>query len=88
MQTESFNSQTGSLRIRWTARAADGQSAGFLRIILHSAISGRPLGIAVDRQGPGQNVAYLHEDPRDFYAEVESSGLEWSFTVEEGVRVP
>ena len=50
-----------------------------------SAISGRSLQVAVDVQGAGHNIAYVTDDPRSFYAVVESSNVEWTFTVDEGV---
>jgi hypothetical protein len=37
-----------------------------------------------DFQGVGQNTAYVNEDPRTFYALVESSNVDWRFTVDEG----
>ena len=47
LQTESFASDTGALRVRWetTAQPGDAASAatGAFRITAHSAISGRPL---------------------------------------------
>lgn len=79
LQTESFTSETGSLRVRWeTARGA-----GPFQLAIHSAISGRPLAIAVDHRGAGRDTAYVNEDPRVFYAVVESADVDWSFSVEE-----
>jgi hypothetical protein len=56
---------------------------GTFRLTIHSAISGRPLATAVDHQGVGGDVVYVGEDPRVFYAEIESANLEWSFTIED-----
>jgi hypothetical protein len=79
LQTQSFTSESGSLRVRWETTAGTGP---FL-LTIHSAISGRPLQVAVDRHGPGRDTAYINEDPRMFYAVVESASVDWSFTVEE-----
>ena len=39
----------------------------------------------VDETGPGEGTAYVADDPRVFHILVESSNLDWSFTVEEAV---
>ena len=79
LQTQSFTSESGSLRVRWEATKGSGP---FL-LTIHSAISGRPLQVAVEQRGPGRNTAYINEDPRMFYAVVESADVDWSFTIEE-----
>src|SRR5258708_32078872 len=57
LQTESFTSDTGALRVRWetTPQAGDAGSAatGAFRLTAHSAISGRPLQEVVDQTGLG-----------------------------------
>jgi len=85
-QTESFHGETGALRVTWEARpeSADGQ-AGPFRLTAHSAISGRVLAEVVDRQGPGSGVGYVSTEPHTFYISVESSGLSWRFSVDEGL---
>lgn len=111
VQTESFTSDSGFLRIRWKATASKQASATskqqsapnqkpapsnqqpapsnqHLVITIHSSISGRPLQVAVDEIGPGENVAYVAEDPRVFFAKVECEGLDWSFSVDEGYSGP
>ncbi len=87
-QTESFHGETGALRVKWEARAepAD-RTAGPFRLTAHSAISGRVLGEVVDRQGPGSGVGYVNTEPHTFYISVESTGLAWSFSVDEGIPV-
>ena len=52
---------------------------------VHSAVSGRPLVVAVDRRGNGRGVAYVNEDPRLYHLVIESRGVDWSFSVEESV---
>ena len=84
-QTESFHGETGALRVKWEARpeSADGK-AGAFRLTAHSAISGRVLAEVVDRQGPGSGVGYVSTEPHTFYISVESAGVAWTFSVDEG----
>lgn len=86
MQTESFTGATGALRIVWTTKNPTAADGGSFRLTIHSAISGRPLDVAVDQRGPGADTAYVTEDPRAFFAVVDASNLEWAFTVDEAVQ--
>lgn len=84
---ESFaGDRTGSLRISWKTASIAAGAPGHFRLSVHSAISGRVLAVAVDRESPGSGVAYVSEEARMFYSVVESTGLDWSFTVEERVN--
>lgn len=88
VQTESFTSDTGVLRVRWettvaSADAASSVSNGTFRVTAHSAISGRPLQQIVDHIGSGSAISYAQQDPHVFYIVVESAHLDWTFTVEE-----
>jgi hypothetical protein len=83
-QTESFTSDTGSLRVRWQTDHEVRPGDGTFRLTLHSAISGRPLVQAVDHRGVGADTSYVSEDPRVFYVVVDSARLDWSFTIDEG----
>lgn len=87
-QLDSFQSDSGALRIEWEAKRAAGATApGSLKIVVHSAISGRPLGAAVvDQRGEGKGTAYFSEEPRVFFMEVKSTDLEWNIVVSERVR--
>jgi hypothetical protein len=85
-QTASFTSDSGALRIRWQTTAGSAPAAdGSFRLTARSAISGRELDQAVDQRGPGNGTAYVSQDPHVFYMSVESSGLDWTFSVEEGI---
>jgi hypothetical protein len=86
-QLDSFPSE-GTLRIEWEAKRVAGASApGWLKIIVHSAISGRPLAApVVDQRGEGKGIAYFSEEPRVFFMEVTSEDLEWKIAVFERVR--
>ena len=89
VQTESFTSETGALRVRWETTPQPGDAAssadGAFRITAHSAISGRPLQEVVDHAGVGSGVGYVQQDPHVFYVVVDSSHVNWTFTVEEAV---
>jgi hypothetical protein len=84
-QTESFTSESGTLRVRWTTRGADAATAGAFRVTAHSAISGRLLEQVVDHRGPGGGLGYVNQDPHVFYLMVESDHLNWAVSVEEAV---
>jgi hypothetical protein len=101
-QTESFTSDTGTLRVTWEATAlGDGGDSvpgpsrvrpspvpPFFALDAHSAISGRLLQTVVDKGGPGRGVGYVQQDPHVFYMVVESAGVDWKFTVEEAIGYP
>jgi hypothetical protein len=61
-----------------------GPGAGRFKLIVGSSISGRTLMVMADVQGVGHNISYLNEEPRTFYALVESSNVDWKFTIDEG----
>jgi hypothetical protein len=84
-QTESFLGETGALRLRWETRNETAPGRGRFQVTLHSAISGRPLIVAVDTKGIGRDTAYVTEDPRVFFLVVEAADIDWSVTVEEGI---
>ena len=85
MQTEAFISDSGSLRIVWETRNETAPGRGTFKITLHSGVSGRPLLEAVEHHGVGHDVAYVNEDPREFFLLVESSDLDWLVSVSEAV---
>ena len=87
MQTESFISDTGQLRLRWETKNERSPGAGRFKIVLHSAVSGRPLADVVERRGTGRETSYVNEDPRAFFLVVDSTNLDWTVAVDEGVRV-
>ena len=85
VQTESFESGSGSLRVEWKTSNETVPGKGAFRLAFHSSISGRELQVAVDRSGAGAGTAYVQQDPHVFFAKVESANIEWSFTVDEAV---
>jgi hypothetical protein len=82
-QTGSFSVETGALRLHWETRnpPADG---GVFKVSLHSAISGRPLQVVVDRHGAGRDTLYIEDEPRVSYLVVVSD-LDWQLALEEAV---
>ena len=86
-QTESFTSESGGLRVRWTAtpRSQQPVAAGTFRVSAHSAISGRLLEQVVDHPGAGSGIGYVNQDPHVFYLMVESEQLDWTVSVEEAI---
>jgi len=83
VQTDPFISDTGALRIRWEAREESPPGRGRFRVEVHSDVSGRSLGVAVDSRGAGSDTAYFNEDPRPFFLAVESENVDWTLAVEE-----
>jgi hypothetical protein len=88
-QTESFNIETGQWRIKWATKPqAQGEpvsSNGNFRVAVHSLVSGRFVSVVAERQGAGSGIAYMAEEPRQFFLVIESAGLNWMVQVEEGV---
>ena len=101
LQTESFTSESGALRVRWETKLPSGgpertalhqadsaEKPGVFRLNAHSAISGRMLQPVVEQSGAGSGVGYVQQDPHVFYVVVESKQLSWAFTVEEAIGYP
>src|SRR5678815_47412 len=91
LQTESFTSETGALRVRWETKAPTAEvppAPGLFRLNAHSAISGRLLQQVVEQAGAGSGVGYVQQDPHVFYVVVEANQLSWTFTVEEAIGYP
>jgi hypothetical protein len=84
-QTASFTVETGALRLRWETRNESAPGAGRFRVSLHSAISGRPLQVIVDRTGAGADVSFLEDEPRVSYLVIESANVDWTATLDEAV---
>jgi hypothetical protein len=83
--TDSFNIGSGQWRIKWETSHGQSPGKGSFRVMVHSLVSGRYVSTPVDHPGVGSGVAYVAEDPRPFFLVIESSGLDWSVSVEEGV---
>src|SRR5919197_3700519 len=85
-QTGTFTSDSGTLRVRWEARNETAGRTGTLKLVVESAISGRSIAIAADQRGVGRGESVVAEDSTSpVYVLVESSDVDWSFSVEEGL---
>lgn len=85
LQTSSFESGSGQLRVRWKTANVAARGGGHFELSAHSAISGRVLDIVAEAKGPGEGTGYVDQDPHVFYMEVQSSDLDWTFAVDEAV---
>ena len=73
VQTESWPSDSGAMRIHW--RTSHSQPDGAFQLTIHSAISGRPMQTVVDATGDDEGTAYFSDDPRVFFAVVDSKQI-------------
>ena len=80
--TLGFVSDSGRFRVTWEARNATAPRAARLHIVIHSAVSGRPLQEVIDQRGEGKGVFDFSDDPRSYNLMVESASIEWSITVD------
>ena len=81
--TLGFVSESGSFRITWKAQNQDAARPGAFQLTLRSGISGRPMQVIADHQGAGGASVEFGDDPRIYEFLVESSGIDWSISVQE-----
>ena len=81
--TLGFVSESGSFRITWKAQNQDAARPGAFQLTLRSGISGRPMQVIADHQGAGGATVEFGDDPRIYEFLVESSGIDWSISVQE-----
>ena len=86
LQTESFTSETGSFQVHWVSKPDPGPASGHLKITLHSAVSGRPLSVVMEHDGPGEETVFASDDPREFFLVIDAERTNWSVKLDEGVR--
>jgi hypothetical protein len=85
-QTDSFEIESGQFRIKWVASNENPAGAGTLKLIAHSAVSGRPLVVALEEhRGNGHGTALVSDEPRPYYIVIESKNLDWTISIEEAV---
>jgi hypothetical protein len=82
-QTESFVFESGALRVRWETLNQQSGHTGQFRLLLLSAVSGRQLAAPVDERGIGKGESLVAEIPHQAYILVESSYVDWTFTIDE-----
>jgi hypothetical protein len=85
LQTESFVSETGSFRVKWSAKN-EGEAPGHFKVTLHSAVSGRSLAPVLEHEGPGEGTAYVSEDPREFFLVIDAERTAWTVELHEAAR--
>jgi hypothetical protein len=81
--TLGFVSESGSFRITWQARNQNPARPGTFQLTLRSGISGRPMQVIADHLGAGGDTVEFGDDPRIYEFLVESSGIDWSISVQE-----
>ena len=86
MQTESFTSDTGGFRVRWETTNETTPNAGRLKVVFRSGDSGRPIIEAVDVRGVGRDAEEVADNVRWYYLTIESSGVDWTVSVDERLR--
>ena len=84
-QTQSFEIGSGQWRIKWETKNEMPPGTGTFQVTVNSAVSGRPLELAVDHRGVGHDIAYVNEDPRLFHLVIDSNNVDWSVAIEEAV---
>jgi hypothetical protein len=84
-QTESFDIDSTQWRIKWETKGAVSPGTGFFHVVVHSAVSGRPIMDALQHHGNGHGIVFVTEDPRLYHLVIESNALDWSVTAEEAV---
>jgi len=85
-QTESFTSDNGGFRVRWTAANEPGAGMGRLRVVFRSGDSGREIIEAIDARGAGGGTEEVAADkPRWYYLTIESADEDWTVAVDERI---
>jgi hypothetical protein len=84
--TNTFTSDAGGFRVHWQTRNGATPEAGRLRVVFHSADSGRDIIDAIDARGTGAGVEEVAaERPRWYYLTIESADVDWTITVDERI---
>lgn len=84
-QTESFEMESGEVRLRWQTTNEKSPGTGTFVVGVHSAVSGRLLDQAIEFRGVGHDISYVTEDPHWSYLVIDSKNVDWSVEVEEPV---
>jgi hypothetical protein len=82
-RTIGFVSESGRFRIHWETRDETAPQHGTFRLSVNSAVSGRPIQLAVDVRGVSRGTYEFADDPRPYNFMVDSANIQWSFSVEE-----
>jgi hypothetical protein len=85
-QTESFTSDNGGFRVRWSAVNETGAGMGRLHVVFRSGDSGREIIDAIDARGAGGGTEEVAADkPRWYYLTIESADEDWTVAVDERI---
>lgn len=82
-RTIGINSDSGRFRITWEARDEDPARPGRFRLVVHSAVSGRPIQIITESHGSDRGTADVADDPRAYNLMVDAAAVHWSIRVQE-----
>jgi hypothetical protein len=86
-QTETFTSDSGGFRVRWTTKNEARPGAGRLRVVFRSGDSGREIIEAIDAHGAGGGTEEVAaEKPRWYYLTIESADVDWTVSVDERIE--
>jgi hypothetical protein len=85
-QTDSFDMDVLQWRIKWKTSNESPAAKGTFKVSVHSDVSGRPLSVAVEHNGPGQGIAYVTDDPRLYFLVIDSQNLDWTVSVEQPIQ--
>ena len=78
-------SDTGRFHIAWETRNESSPGGGVFRLVVHSAVSGRPIQQIVEQKGVAKGSADFQDDPRPYNLMIDSSNVDWSISVDEVV---
>ncbi len=86
-QTETFTSDSGGFRVRWTTKNEARPGAGRLRVVFRSGDSGREIIEAIDAHGAGSGTEEVAADkPRWYYLTIDSADVDWTVSVDERIE--
>jgi hypothetical protein len=82
LQTDTIEMGIAQWRVKWkTSNLTPGTKGKFV-LTANSAVSGRPITELVNREGTGEGIGYVNDDPRQYYFVIDSKDLDWTFTAE------
>jgi hypothetical protein len=88
MTVGDVNSDTGRLRITWQTSNEAPAGTGSFKLTLRSGVSGRTIAVVADHRGVGTGTVETDEGPRTYDFLVESTNVDWKFSVDETSGIP
>jgi hypothetical protein len=80
-ETEFFSVGSTEWRISWSSRNEARPGTGLLQVYVKDA-NGKVVSIAANKQGPGQDVSYIHSPSGRYYVMINSANIDWAVRVE------